>query len=262
MPIPPPSLAAGPAGAPSASRGARRKAAKSPRSTWSRPTAARCRATSRASTSVRLYVPELGLMQPRQYSLSGRAGAGTAAHLRSARAGVAGAPAGRVSNALHDRLRVGGVLDVAPPQGDFQLREAGGAPVVLLSGGVGLTPMVSMLNLVRADDGRQIRFVHGCRNRDAHAMRDHVNTIAAGRAMCARRSSMRKWAAGTSRAATTTTPAASTCAPSATPPSCRARTTTCAARESMRAPARALLALGVSADRIHAEAFGSGGAPA
>ena len=54
--------------------------------------------------------------------------------------------------------------------------------MVLLSGGVGLTPMVSMLNhLVRADDGRQIRFVHGCRNRDAHAMRDHVNTIAAGR---------------------------------------------------------------------------------
>ena len=87
-----------------------------------------------------------------------------------------------MSNALHDRLQVGGVLDVAPPQGDFQLREAGGAPVVLLSGGVGLTPMVSMLNhLVRADDGRQIRFVHGCRNRDAHAMRDHVNTIAAGR---------------------------------------------------------------------------------
>ena len=187
--------------------------------------------------SVRLYVPELGLMQPRQYSLSDAPGQGRLRISVKREPGVAGAPAGRVSNALHDRLQVGGVLDVAPPQGDFQLREAGGAPVVLLSGGVGLTPMVSMLNhLVRADDGRQIRFVHGCRNRDAHAMRDHVNTIAAGRAMCARRSSMRKWAAGTSRAATTTTPAASTCAPSATPPSCRARTTTCAAPRVSCAP--------------------------
>ena len=63
-----------------------------------------------------------------------------------------------MSNALHDRRRWAACW-TAPPQGDFQLREAGGAPVVLLSGGVGLTPMVSMLNhLVRADDGRQIRF--------------------------------------------------------------------------------------------------------
>ena len=61
-------------------------------------------------------------------------------------AGGAHGPAGRVSNALHDRLEEGGVLDVAPPQGDFHLREDGDAPVVLLSGGVGLTPMVSILN--------------------------------------------------------------------------------------------------------------------
>ena len=125
--------------------------------------------------------------------------------------------------------------------------------MVLLSGGVGLTPMVSMLNhLVRADDGRQIRFVHGCR--DAHAMRDHVNTIAAGRGNV-QGGLLRKWAAGTSRAATTTTPAASTCAPSATPPG--ADYYLCGAGHAR--PARGALAR-VGADRIHAEAFGSGAA--
>lgn len=94
--------------------------------------------------SVRIYVPELGLMQPRQYSLSDAPGQD---RLRiSVKREPAGAqtPAGRVSNALHDRLEEGGVLDVAPPQGDFHLKENSDAPVVLLSGGVGLTPMVSI----------------------------------------------------------------------------------------------------------------------
>ncbi|KAG0941760.1 hypothetical protein G6F31_014971 [Rhizopus arrhizus] len=121
-------------------------------------------------------------MQPRQYSLSDAPGQD---RLRiSVKREPAGAqtPAGRVSNALHDRLEEGGVLDVAPPQGDFHLKADSDAPVVLLSGGVGLTPMVSILNhLVRNNDERQIRFVHGCRNRSVHAMKDHVNRIAAER---------------------------------------------------------------------------------
>ena len=63
--------------------------------------------------SVRLYVPELGLMQPRQYSLSDAPGQGRLRISVKREPGVAGAPAGRVSNALHDRLQVGGVLDGA-----------------------------------------------------------------------------------------------------------------------------------------------------
>ncbi|KOQ37939.1 NO-inducible flavohemoprotein, partial [Achromobacter xylosoxidans] len=93
--------------------------------------------------SVRVYVPELGLMQPRQYSLSDAPGQGRLRISVKREAGGAQNPAGRVSNALHDHLQEGGVLDVAPPQGDFHLREDSDAPVVLLSGGVGLTPMVS-----------------------------------------------------------------------------------------------------------------------
>ena len=59
-----------------------------------------------------------------------------------------GVPPGIVSNWLHDHAGPGTVLKVAPPAGEFFLNEKEDNPVVLLSGGVGLTPMVSMLEHV------------------------------------------------------------------------------------------------------------------
>ncbi|MBO1113005.1 NO-inducible flavohemoprotein [Bordetella petrii] len=132
--------------------------------------------------SLRVYVPELGLMQPRQYSLSDAPGQGRLRISVKREGGKAGAPAGSVSNLLHARVQEGDVLDLAPPQGDFTLDARRAAPVVLLSGGVGLTPMVSMLNhLVARDDGRQIRFVHACRDSSVHAMKAHINTVTQAR---------------------------------------------------------------------------------
>lgn len=132
--------------------------------------------------SLRVYVPELGMMQPRQYSLSDAPGQGRLRISVKREGGAGGAPAGSVSNVLHGRINEGDVLDVAPPQGDFVLQTGRPAPVVLLSGGVGLTPMVSMLNhLVSRDDGRQIRFVHACRDGSVHAMKEHINETAAAR---------------------------------------------------------------------------------
>lgn len=130
--------------------------------------------------SLRVYVPALGMMQPRQYSLSDAPGQGFL-RISVKREGAAGsaATATSVSNVLHERINEGDLLDVAPPQGEFTLDEQGDRPVVLLSGGVGMTPMVSMLNhLVARDDGRQIRFVHACRDRTVHAMKEHVNALA------------------------------------------------------------------------------------
>ena len=132
--------------------------------------------------SLRVYVPELGLMQPRQYSLSDAPGQGRLRISVKREGGAGGAPAGSVSNLLHTRVQEGDVLDLAPPQGDFTLRAEQATPVVLLSGGVGLTPMVSMLNhLVARDDGRQIRFVHACRDSSVHAMKTHINSVAQAR---------------------------------------------------------------------------------
>jgi nitric oxide dioxygenase len=214
--------------------------------------------------SVRLYVPELGLMQPRQYSLSDAPGQDRLRISVKREAGNAQTPAGRVSNALHDRLEEGGVLDVAPPQGDFHLREEGSAPVVLLSGGVGLTPMVSILNhLVRLNDDRQIRFVHGCRNSSAHAMKDHINSIAAERGNVRKAVFYEEVGHGDQRGRDydhTGRVDLHAIREDAIVPG--ADYYLCGPAGFMRAQRQALASLGVAEDRIHAEAFGSGGAPA
>lgn len=214
--------------------------------------------------SVRLYVPELGLMQPRQYSLSDAPGQDRLRISVKREAGSGQTPAGRVSNALHDRLEEGGVLDVAPPQGDFHLREEGKAPVVLLSGGVGLTPMVSILNhLVRLNDDRQIRFVHGCRNSSAHAMKEHINSIAAERDNVRKAVFYEEVGHGDQRGRDydhTGRVDLHAIREDAIVPG--ADYYLCGPAGFMRAQRQALTSLGVAEDRIHAEAFGSGGAPA
>jgi len=92
---------------------------------------------------------------------------------------------GLVSGWLHDEAKVGSVLKVAAPAGEFFLADHVERPVVLLSGGVGLTPMVAMLEAL-VDRGVEIpvQYIHGTHNRDTHAMRDHVRRVAAqGRAV-------------------------------------------------------------------------------
>ena len=68
------------------------------------------------------------------------------------------APAGKVSNYIHDQLGVGTKLDVKAPAGEFVLDMAKTTPAVFLAGGVGVTPFLSMLKMV-ADTGSQ-RQVH------------------------------------------------------------------------------------------------------
>ena len=86
-----------------------------------------------------------------------------------------GIPPGIASNWLHDHAGPGTMLQVAPPAGEFFLDERDDSPVVLLSGGVGLTPMVSMLeHIVRSGSGRPTWFIHGAENGRVHAMGEHV----------------------------------------------------------------------------------------
>jgi len=95
---------------------------------------------------------------------------------------TAGLPDGIGSCFLHDRTKVGDILLVDGPRGEFVLREEGGRPVVLLSGGVGLTPLVSILHALAADAGRRVFFIHACDDGEVHALRDEVDAIAAGHA--------------------------------------------------------------------------------
>ena len=76
---------------------------------------------------------------------------------------------GAVSRFLHDRVAVGDVLDVAAPRGAFVLR-AVARPVVLVSAGVGATPVLAMLHQLVADgDARPVWWVHGARDAREHA---------------------------------------------------------------------------------------------
>ena len=89
-------------------------------------------------------------------------------------------PQGLASGWLHDEAKHGTILKVAAPAGEFFLAEHIERPIVLLSGGVGLTPMVAMLEaLVGNGASVPVQYIHGTHDRETHAMRDHVRSVAA-----------------------------------------------------------------------------------
>lgn len=91
-----------------------------------------------------------------------------------------GIPPGLVSNWLHDQAALGTVIKVTPPAGDFFLEQSDTAPIVLVSGGVGLTPMMSMLEAVSATTpGRPTWHIHGALNGRVHAMSARMRQLAA-----------------------------------------------------------------------------------
>ncbi|MCE3026671.1 pyridoxamine 5'-phosphate oxidase family protein [Salinicola sp. DM10] len=107
----------------------------------------------------------------RSYSLSGSPGDETY------RISVKREAHGIASRFLHDRVAAGDCLTAHAPAGDFVL-PAGQGPLVLISAGVGITPMLAMLYAAMAEGARgaarDIWFVHATRNGDAHAFRAEV----------------------------------------------------------------------------------------
>ncbi|MCD4838751.1 MULTISPECIES: NO-inducible flavohemoprotein [Neobacillus] len=88
-------------------------------------------------------------------------------------------PDGIVSNYLHDHVKEGDILKVSAPAGDFVLDTSKDTPVVLLSGGVGLTPMMSMLKtIVETQPERKVTFIHAAQNGNVHALREEVEELA------------------------------------------------------------------------------------
>jgi nitric oxide dioxygenase len=128
--------------------------------------------------SVQCYIPELGVYQPRQYSLSDIPNGD---HFRISvkrEFATASKPGGRISNVLHDAIPEGSVVDVSMPYGDFALDVNATTPVALISGGVGLTPMMSMLKtIVEQENSRPVLFMHAVRNRSVHAMSKDLSEI-------------------------------------------------------------------------------------
>jgi len=114
----------------------------------------------------------------RSYSLSGPPGAATY------RVSVKREPHGAGSQFICSRVRAGDVLAAAAPRGTFTLRP-GQEPVLLISAGVGATPVLAMLDaLAAAKSGRDIWWLHGARNRAeepfAAESRSLLTTLASG----------------------------------------------------------------------------------
>ncbi len=105
-----------------------------------------------------------GQRHGRTYSLS------AAPHPSRYRLSIKRDAQGLVSRFLHDQLQIGDSLSVSDPAGEFTL-DSGRRPVVLLSAGVGVTPMMSMLaQLVRKADERPVWFIHGASDGEHHPL--------------------------------------------------------------------------------------------
>ncbi len=131
--------------------------------------------------SVKVHPPGFPYDQIRQYSVScapnGRYYR-ISVKREDAPPGVPAARSGLVSGFLHDAVDEGDALLVHMPLGDFTLAE-GDALVVLLSGGSGITAVLSMLEHLAGPRGgsREVVFLHAARNRAHHAFGDHMRAL-------------------------------------------------------------------------------------
>jgi len=114
----------------------------------------------------------------RTYSLS------TSANPNHYRLSIRRMEPGLVSRFLHDYAKPGLRIEAMAPRGKFVLDQSSTRPVVLISGGVGLTPMIAIVEHI-VEEGRRtgvfrpIYFLHGAQNGAVHAFAKHVKTLAA-----------------------------------------------------------------------------------
>jgi ferredoxin-NADP reductase/MOSC domain-containing protein YiiM len=107
----------------------------------------------------------------RSYSLSDLPGAG---HYRVS---IKQEEKGLASNYLRTRITPGSILEVSAPRGSFTLR-SGSEPVVLLSAGVGATPVLAMLHALAAGkSSNPVWWLYGARNREEHSFREESRAL-------------------------------------------------------------------------------------
>jgi ferredoxin-NADP reductase/MOSC domain-containing protein YiiM len=129
---------------------------------------------ARAGQYLTLRIPGAGTPAPvRSYSLSSAPGAA------SYRISVKREPHGTASGYLTTRLRPGAALDVAAPRGDFVLDDGAG-PVLLISAGIGVTPVLSMLReLAARRSAREVWWIYGARGPREHPLASEARSLLA-----------------------------------------------------------------------------------
>ncbi|WP_314225060.1 globin domain-containing protein [Streptomyces zaehneri] len=129
--------------------------------------------------SVRVMMAD-GVHQLRQYSLSSDVGGELRRITVKRVSGEPGTPRGEVSTALHDQVRAGDELTLSAPFGDVFLDDPADAstPVVLVSAGIGCTPMTGILaHLAALGSARPVLVLHADRSPADHALRTETNEL-------------------------------------------------------------------------------------
>lgn len=148
--------------------------------------------------TLRVLVPALGIKQPRQYSLSSSpADSYLRISVKREDPRLEGQDPGYVSSTLHNSIQEGSTVELSAPTGNFYLLNPD-ATNVLISAGVGLTPMISMVNHLLAEHAdpnfssvsnqhsaepherqkKDIFFIHAARSSEAHALREELTNLA------------------------------------------------------------------------------------
>lgn len=122
----------------------------------------------RAGQYLTLRTPE----GARRYSL-----AAWTARPREYRLGIRRLEGGRVSGWLHEHARPGQILEVLPPAGDFVL-DSGADEVVLVGGGIGLTPLAAMVDALERKAAGRVWLFHAARTRPELLGHDHYAGLA------------------------------------------------------------------------------------
>lgn len=87
-------------------------------------------------------------------------------------------PPGLISNYLHEQVTAGDILDVQAPRGNFVLEPERQRPAVFIAGGVGVTPLLSMVKTIaESNSGKEVLFFYGVRNGSEHAFKDQLETL-------------------------------------------------------------------------------------
>jgi nitric oxide dioxygenase len=127
--------------------------------------------------SVGVTMPD-GARQLRQYSLVNAPGGDLLTFAVKPVAASGNQPAGEVSNWISANVCVGDLLDVTVPFGDLPAPRPGGAPLMLISAGVGITPMIGILEfLATAAPHTTVRVLHADRSDQAHPLRERQREL-------------------------------------------------------------------------------------
>ena len=120
--------------------------------------------------AISVSIPGEEHIHTRNYSLSN---CNCKDHLRISVKKEIGNPDGVVSNYLHESVQVGDVLKLGVPAGDFVLQDSNN-PVLLIGGGVGVTPLVSMFHSLVNKTNRDVAFVQCVVNSEHHAFKGEL----------------------------------------------------------------------------------------